>query len=83
MNDTILLKDLLKEKESKKIELIKFLDLQGNMVKEESSGVKLKKMILLCKNYTSDGLDLMLSCNDFLEKDEAILFLGYWNDGVL
>ena len=67
------------------IKLVKFLSL-GELVKDvEANAGNYKNVELICRNYfSSEGYDLIFCYDDNRNNhSEAVLFLGYWNDGIV
>ena len=38
---------------------------------------------LICKNYNNGGMDLMFAYNDPSNRSDGILYIGFWNSGVV
>jgi hypothetical protein len=38
---------------------------------------------LIAPNYTSEGRDLMFAYDDPNDRSRGLLYVGYWNDGVV
>ncbi len=69
-------------KQLKPIEFVKFLSSDISLGDDPSSPHTWKHVDLIVKNYTIDGLDVMLAYDDDKYKYDGALYLGHYNDGV-
>lgn len=68
------------EKKQHPIRLVKFLREDHVWKDTKDKASSFKNIELVCMDY-ADGWSLMLAYQD--NRNEAILFLGYFNDGVI
>lgn len=85
-NIIILGKEAEVDKQPKKIQFVSYLSYK--LTFEECDKYMLpdrfKNIELISKRYSLDGLDLMFAYDDDRnDEDAAILFLGYFNDGIV
>ena len=69
----------------KPIEFKKFIGSNGEIV-SASGGItagNFDNVCLLSRNYTNDGLDLILAYDQLNQTSGVTLYLGHWNDGVV
>lgn len=71
------------EEPKKKIEFIKYFDiyLSPRKIEDTQKPDKWDNIVLLCKNHTNDGLDLMYAYDN--NGFGRLLVLGHFNDGVV
>lgn len=71
------------EDPKKKIEFIKYLDceLTFERTQKNQNPDEWDNVVLLCKKYTYDGLDLMYAYDN--DGYRRLLVLGHFNDGVV
>jgi|LakMenEpi03Aug12_release.lakeMendotaPanAssembly.Ray.scaffolds.fasta_scaffold02274_20 hypothetical protein len=70
------------EKKLKPIEFIKFLSSDVSLGDDPSPPQTWKHVDLIVKDYTTDGLDIMLAYDDDKYKHYGALYLGHYNDGI-
>lgn len=70
------------KKESKPIEFIYILN-SSSLIFDKTilDPSDFENIILICKSYTKESLDLMFAYEERI--DEGILFLGHFNDGFV
>lgn len=81
MTKVIILGEPKKKKPKKKIEFVKFIDCDGETLPAKSPPSKFKHIELVCTNYKFGKFDLMYAYND--DRNDGILYLGHFNDGVV
>ncbi|MCA6445454.1 MAG: hypothetical protein IM600_18650 [Bacteroidetes bacterium] len=69
-------------KQLKPIEFVKFLSSDIISGDDPSPPQIWRHVDLVVKNYTTDGLDIMLAYDDDKYKYDGALYLGHYNDGV-
>ena len=74
------------KKQPKKIKFVSYLS--DELIVEDSnefkSPSKFKNIELVSKGYSSNGLDLMFAYDDDRDDENtAIVFFGYFNDGIV
>lgn len=78
-----------KQQTKKPIEFVKFMSDQGVVHNTDASSQThapsfYENIELLCRGYSQNGFDLMFAYNkNRNDKKHAVLFLGYFNDGVV
>jgi hypothetical protein len=67
-------------KQLKPIEFVKYLSSDISLDSETTLPSSWKHVDLVIKDYTTDGLDVMLTYDN--DKDCGALYLGHYNDGI-
>jgi hypothetical protein len=81
MTNVIIIGEQTKKKELKPIEFILFLHIDKGVCEASKNAKSFKNIELICREYTNQGLDLMFAYNN--DRNEGILYLGHFNDGVV
>ena len=66
----------------KSIEFNYYLDASLDRSAFVSPPSKFKYIELICKKYNG-GMDLMFAYNDPSNRNDGILYIGYWNNGTV
>ena len=64
------------------IEFKSYLDASLGSSAFVSPPSKFKYIELICKKYNG-GMDLMFAYNDPSDRNDGILYIGYWNNGTV
>lgn len=70
-----------KPQDGKNIDFIRVMCVDERFVFAEGSPGGYKNVELICKNYASGEFDLMFAYDD--DRDDGLLYLGYFNDGIV
>lgn len=73
------------EPEKKKIEFVKYLGKHVDHFSDDVSKPSVYDNIVLLTKYYREGMDLMFAFNNNYnrERGNGVLYLGYFNDGVV
>lgn len=69
--------------DNKPIEFDCYLDASLGSSAFVSPPSKFKYIELICKKYNGGGRDLMFAYNDPSNRNDGILYIGYWNSGTV
>jgi hypothetical protein len=84
MTKTIVLGTEHPEKDKTKIEFVKVLSGLYELEEADSSGTpKDHNYIELVSKGYAQGMDLMFAYNNPDKRKDGILYIGYWNDGIV
>jgi len=64
-----------------KIEFVKFLNFGKNWTPSTTTPSEYGTIVLICRNYGGCEHDLMFAY--YTNKNEGLLYLGYFNDGIV
>lgn len=82
MTKCIVIGDQPREKKKNPIQFVTYLNCNLEFSKTDMHPRDFENLELICKNY-SDEIDLIFGYeNNRDDRDESVLFLGHWNDGV-
>ena len=80
MTKVIILGQEPEKKELKPIEFVKYLDYHFKFDSNCSKPQRFKNIELICRNYFK-GYDLMFAFGE--DRNQGILYLGHFNDGII
>lgn len=69
--------------EQKPITLLFRYHMELGMVPVNTSTPTHSHIELFCRNYQGSGFDFMYAYNDPNNRNEGVLYLGYWNGGFV
>jgi hypothetical protein len=81
MTKVIILGEQPESKELKPIEFVKSLNMDNDFIKAVSIPDLHDNIELICRNYNHENQDLMFAYNE--HRNEGILYLGHFNDGIV
>jgi hypothetical protein len=81
MTKVIILGEQPESKELKPIEFVKSLNMDNDFIQAVSIPYLHDNIELICRNYNHDKQDLMFAFNE--HRNEGVLILGHFNDGVV
>jgi hypothetical protein len=81
MTKVIILGEQPEKKELKPIHFVKYLSMDNSFINSFNTPDLYANVELICRNYNHNKHDLMFAFNE--NRSEGVLYLGYFNDGIV
>jgi hypothetical protein len=81
MTKVIILGEQPEKKDLKPIQFVKYMNSELKINSDPSKSKLWKNIELICRNYSSEGLDLMFAYD--YNRSGGVLYLGHFNDGIV